>query len=116
MRIGELANNAPNDLFSGYMDDVRLRNITVMSPYQLPTYDPLVTYTGAAILYGTLPLASVKTGSVTLTISGNTYSTTGDGPGKYKTLPLSPILSPGTYNVTMTYADIYGVTGTKVYT
>ena len=86
------------------MDDVRLYNRTTTRTYvQAPTFDQLVTYTGAAILYGTFPSGTY---SVNLVISGNTYTTTGDGPGKYKTNPLSPALSSGVYNVTMNYTTI----------
>lgn len=47
-----------------------------------PSYSPLTTFTGTPTLYGSLP---AKISSVSLVISGNTYTTTGAGNGQWKT-------------------------------
>lgn len=52
----------------------------------------------------------------TLVISGTTYPTTGDGTGKWKTLPMITGLANGTYDVILNYTNVYDKTGTTIYT
>lgn len=76
--------------FSGDIDEVRVYNTALTTGERQnilmisPTFDTLTTYTGTPTLYGAL---SPKMYSINLVISGNTYSTTGDGPGRWKTNP-----------------------------
>ncbi|MBU0626502.1 hypothetical protein KKG31_03800 [Patescibacteria group bacterium] len=64
-------------------------------------------------MYGTFPDEMYD---VSLVISGTTYPTTGDGTGKWKSLPLSPALADGVYDVTLNYTNIYTKTGSRTYT
>lgn len=77
--------------FSGAIDEVRIYGAGITSSqiqniYLIPpTFSPLTTYTGTPILYGVF---TPKMFQVNLVISGITYTTTGDGAGKWKTLPM----------------------------
>ena len=52
----------------------------------------------------------------TLVIGGITYPTTGDGTGKWMTLPMLTGITAGTHDVTLNYTNVYGKTGTVTYT
>lgn len=80
-----------------------------------PSFDMQTAFTNMPILYGELPSRITKVDAV---ISGVVLSTTGTnaGTGKWRTLPYSTGFADGTYDVTLNYTNIYGKTGTLIYT
>lgn len=89
-RIGRYVGSTTN-YFSGNIDEVHIYNKALSTAeinelYMIPpTFDALTTYTGTPTLYGEY---TPKMYDVSLVISGTTYQTTGDGTGKWKTLPM----------------------------
>lgn len=109
-----------SNYYSWNIDEVRIYDKSLTTAeisdlyMDIPKLDPLTTYTATPTLYGEYTSKTYLPGT-TLTIDGNVIATTGDGPGRWKTVPFTTGLADGSYDVTLNYTTVYGQKGTEEY-
>ncbi len=107
-----------NQYRSGLIDEVQIYDRPLSSGeiaelyMKRPSYTPQTVYTSIPILTGMMPDPYMH---IRVTISGTTYTGTNNQDGTWTVSAIWP-LSSGTYDVQLTYMNVYGKTGSTLYT
>ncbi|MDD3262834.1 MAG: Ig-like domain-containing protein [Candidatus Absconditabacteria bacterium] len=115
--VGKYPGTATN-YFSGEIDEVRIYNksLTTTEIQALyitpPIFQATTQYISNPIIQG---FSADKNMNIEVVINGNTYPATNTN-GIRKSYINNPMLSGGTYDVTLNYTNIYGATGSTTFT